>query len=908
MGLRQRRRWAGGMSLALSSALAASLAATGVVSSAWADSGDGQATVRVVREVNANGRWDSVLEPGWAGVQVVLTDDAGNSVTGTTDANGVVKLDPGSSLSKGKYRIEVKNPDPKVYSPGQASPRTDLLDRTVLSSNVEFVDLSGGKNVEVTTSFWSPEDYCQRNVRLAAVCQNANIPTAAPPSKRTLSSFTFNTRGDAVANPGLVTDLSTEAETGTQWGLGYNKVTRQLFTSAYAKRGSKYGPGGPGAIYRTNPANGQTALFTRVPNPGTTPHQPGVNMDLAFGPVVGKESLGDLDITPDGKDLFVVNLHDRRLYRYDAMQATAAAPKASYSIPDPGCAAAGDWRPFGLGIQDGKVYVGGVCSAQSTGNKNDMRAVVQGFDPTTGQFTGKVMDQDLVYPRYAHSPRNADFCKGRSWYPWTNTRPATQDGVVCPPGGIANPEPELSDIDFEVNGDMVVSFADRFADRAGWALPDFPGTPATSALNGGDINRACRGSNHMFVLDGNGGCTANDTLETNGGLQPLDAREFYPGDYANYAGWHSETAEGSVAISKVETSMPMISEDPIRDPITGHGLHYLNRSNGTRVSDFNNGGLYLNDDFGKSRGMGDLETMCDQAPLQLGNRVWQDTDEDGIQDPGEQPLVGATVNLYDADGNKIGTTVTNSRGEYYFDSTITKNVAAEDLQYGRTYTIKMDNPADYQAGGVLEGSSPTRPNVGDNEQIDSNGETGGSPFPAITVTPQGAGQNNHSGDFGFTKSSVDLGVDKTAPAKVLGGAAIEYQVTVTNNGPNDSTGWKVTDPIPAGITDARTADPGCSINNQILTCTGGPLKVGQSHIITVRGLAPNPPVDTMIENCAVVMGNEPDPNPSNDKACDPTEIDVPVIDPAIGTAAAALLTLTGTLYHHRRRHTIERTR
>ncbi|MER6525358.1 SdrD B-like domain-containing protein, partial [Streptomyces sp. NPDC001508] len=796
------------MSLALSAALSASLAATGVVSAispAAADSGDGDATVRVVREVNANGKWDQALEPGMSGVTVVLTDDEGRSITGTTQADGTVKLTPGNSLGGGKYRVEVKNPDEGVLFPGFASARSNLIDPTVLSSNVEFVDLSGGKNVEITTSFWSPEDYCQKNVTLVAVCQNPTIPppNPTPPGKRTVSSFSFNTRGDAVANPGLVTDLANEATTGTLWGSGYNRVTKQLFTAAYAKRGTKYGPGGAGAIYRIDPATKQTSLFTKVPNPGTTQHQPDVNMDLAFGPAVGKESLGDLDISPDGKDLYVVNLHDRRLYRYDATQPTAAAPKASYPIKDPGCATNSDWRPFGLGVQDGKVYVGGVCSAQSTRTKDDMRAVVQVFDPVTGQFTGTVMDQPIKYPRTGYAPIRNDFCAARSWYPWSDTRPATQDGVTCAPGTILNPEPELSDIDFEINGDMVVSFADRFADRAGWGLPAFPGTGwvATTALNAGDLNRACRGGNHMFVLDGNGGCKNNATLETNGGLQPLNVREFYPGEHAaGGAGWHAEAAEGSTVISKVETTMPFIAEDPIQDPITGHGLAWLNRSDGTRVAEDNTGGIYLNNNFGKSRGIGDLEMLCDEAPLQIGNRVWKDTDQDGIQDPGEPGLAGATVNLYDAAGKKIGTAVTNERGEYYFDSTVTKNVRPEDFPYGKTYTIKMDNPDDYQTGGVLDGWKPTRPNQGDNDQTDSSGETSGNPFPAVEVTPKGAGHNDHGADFGFTNPQADLSVIKTGPAKVGPGQDIEYNIIITNNGPNRATRWTVTDPLPDGIT------------------------------------------------------------------------------------------------------------
>ncbi|MEU2718537.1 hypothetical protein ABZ624_40330, partial [Streptomyces sp. NPDC007205] len=628
MEQRQRRRWAGGLSLGLSAALSVSMGVAGfagLVSPAFADSGDGSATIRVVREVNANGKWDQGLEPGWSGVTVVLTDDAGRSVTGVTQADGTVKLSPGTSLSGGKYRVEVKNPDPKAYFPGAASPRTELLDPTVLSSNVEFVDLSAGKNVEVTTSFWSPEDYCQKNATLVTACQNPTIPKPAPDTNKTLTSFPFNTRGDATVTPSLVNVLANNGQTGTVWGVGYNKVTKQLFSAAYAKRGTKYGPGGPGAIYRTNPATKQTALFTRVPNPGTTVHQPGVRMDEAFGPVVGKESLGDLDVSSDGKDLYVVNLHDRRLYRYDATQATAAAPKASYSIQDPGCASPGDWHPFGLGIQDSKVYVGGVCSAESTHNSADMRAVVKVFDPVTGQFTGTVMDQSLNFPRgglgtvsapghcWAHGPSG--------WYPWTETRPATQDGVSCTNDFIQNPEAELSDINFETNGDMVVGFADRFTDRTGWRLPATSGAwPATTAFNGGDINRACRGGNHMFVLDGNGGCTNNATPANDGG-EPANVKEFYPGD--NLATNHQEISEGGVAVDKVETRIPFTAMDPIGK--TGSGVRWVDRTTGTSSPDTD--GLYLNGAFGKSRGIGDLEVLCDQAPLQIGNRVWQDTNE-----------------------------------------------------------------------------------------------------------------------------------------------------------------------------------------------------------------------------------------------------------------------------------------
>ncbi|MFJ2868410.1 hypothetical protein ACIO5E_36970, partial [Kitasatospora sp. NPDC087314] len=132
----------------------------------------------------------------------------------------------------------------------------------------------------------------------------------------------------------------------TVCGIAWNKADRRVFSSAMAKRTTDYGPGGAGGIYVTDLARKKTTLFATVPDAGATVH--GGGTDDAFLDVPGRESLGGIKVTDDGGDLFVVNLNDRRLYRYDATVPTAAAPKASYPIPDPGCPAAGDWRPFGL--------------------------------------------------------------------------------------------------------------------------------------------------------------------------------------------------------------------------------------------------------------------------------------------------------------------------------------------------------------------------------------------------------------------------------------------------------------------------------------------------------------------------------------------------------------------------------
>jgi hypothetical protein len=50
----------------------------------------------------------------------------------------------------------------------------------------------------------------------------------------------------------------------------------------------------------------------------------------------------------------------------------------------------------------------------------------------------------------------------------------------------------------------------------------------------------------------------------------------------------------------------------------------------------------------------------------IGDRVWNDADGDGVQDPGELGIPGVTVNLYDADGNWLAATVTDAFGNYLF--------------------------------------------------------------------------------------------------------------------------------------------------------------------------------------------------------------------------------------------------
>ncbi|WP_228388993.1 DUF7507 domain-containing protein, partial [Streptomyces jumonjinensis] len=122
----------------------------------------------------------------------------------------------------------------------------------------------------------------------------------------------------------------------------------------------------------------------------------------------------------------------------------------------------------------------------------------------------------------------------------------------------------------------------------------------------------------------------------------------------------------------------------------------------------------------------------------------------------------------------------------------------------------------------------------------------------------------------FVAIEVDLGIVKTGPASVGPGGQITYTLTVTNHGPDDSTGYTVSDTLPAGLSGAATSTPGCSISAGVLTCTGSALANGVSTTIQVTGTAAAGA--TSLVNTATVTGDDDDPNPNNNTSTTTTTV------------------------------------
>ena len=83
------------------------------------------------------------------------------------------------------------------------------------------------------------------------------------------------------------------------------------------------------------------------------------------------------------------------------------------------------------------------------------------------------------------------------------------------------------------------------------------------------------------------------------------------------------------------------------------------------------------------------------APGSIGDRVWKDTDADGVQDANEVGVAGVTVVLLNAAGQPIATTTTDAFGNYKFSG-----LPAGD------YSVRITPPANYSLSAKGLGGDP----------------------------------------------------------------------------------------------------------------------------------------------------------------------------------------------------------
>jgi hypothetical protein len=767
----------------------------------------------VFNDYNADGIKQAGETNGAAGVTVTAFDKNGATYTTTTNSAGRYCLT--IPLANYPVRVEFTN-IPSEFSGGFTTRQG--------ADNGSTVQFYAAPNNSADIGVNNPVDYCQSNPKVLIPCfffgdpllstGNMSTDAAAEPS---MVRFDYNNDGVEIG----VEKFAIASETGPVWGIAYKKTTGHLYGAATVRRHAGLGPQGLGGIYVIN-AKGpmgmgnvvdawsvETQLGIDVQNPmspfggSTNPATSNANRGLAankFTPsvdaqafsAVGKIGLGDIDIAEDENSLWFVNQYDKKLYGVNiagynpaipATRPTAANITVNTTIPDPGCVN-GEWRPFGTKYRRGIVYVGGVCNAITSGMLSDLRASVQAYNIAGNSWT-EIFNFPLTYPK--GSPLSATGEKG--WHAWTDSF-ATMLAGSNAGNSIVYSVPMFTDIEFDLDGTMVLGFNDRSGMQTGRDnYAPTGGTTLYTGFVGGDILRAFF-SNGTYVLENNAKAGPTTGFSPNNNEGP-GFGEFYEDNW-RAPGGHTETTVGGLAILPGSGEVVSSSMDPHDSSIWAAGVRYMSNSTGARThalavySDSNDPG---SNTLGKSTGIGDVELRCETLNyIDLGNRLWMDANRNGIQDPGEMPIQGATVRLYQQGNNTaVATAVTAADGTYHFTSVDADNngvadtdnnlndnvglVSGAGLLPNTNYVIRLDRAADYQFGGALYGKRlssgnagggvyGTLPDLRDSDAVSGNvyGLPGGN-YPEIVVQhlangspvsgTGGYGEVDHTMDFGF---------------------------------------------------------------------------------------------------------------------------------------------------------------
>ena len=479
-------------------------------------------------------------------------------------------------------------------------------------------------------------------------------------------------------------------------------------------------------------------------------------------------------------------------------------------------------RPFALRLDPTtrKPIVGGVCTNEAAAINMNMgtqgttgmaeNAWIMTLDPSSSTFTTNTTFS-LDYPHLSDAcgittdgivsplPQpdlggDSNYCWPSMWHAWTDDFDGIQTWNHTINGNTADginfsgaySQPMFAGLDVLADGSFVVGMADRMNFQTGWfnAPPDANKGSSSSmqyqvgASVSGDVLLLCK-TGSTWTRETEGGCGSYQaaTRAYAGPARETAQAEFfddnifgimagaYSGDPA-----HIELANAAVQVwpRSGTQQVAFTAMDPAGEFNAG-GVRWVSSTTGNAINGVdvtspkingsaNNPPLYATSSFAKNVNLGGLEIICDSAPAEIGNRVWIDTDKDGIQDPGEPVAAGITVRLYGLDGTLLGTAITDSLGQYYFRTTTTEAAAGDGDNTGplplRTATqIRFDNPDDYasgaplyQLGATISGSAST--NGALTGASNSNLASAGG-FPYIDVPAIGTGVVDLTYDAGF---------------------------------------------------------------------------------------------------------------------------------------------------------------
>jgi trimeric autotransporter adhesin len=513
----------------------------------------------------------------------------------------------------------------------------------------------------------------------------------------------------------------------------------------------------------------------------------------------------------------------------------AADVTGSWVIPDPAIAGT-IWHPMAVKVQNNKIYVGGVTVKETTGKHNiadtaNMRGVVYEFNPVTNLFT-EVLRFPLSHRRgFSNNDYRYEF-RNNYWSAWQNngdislTAPLRADmkaSIVTPPpatwpSALYYAQPMLCNIEFDVDGSMILGIRDRFGDQGGYAnyfeTGNEPGE-TYRVISSGEVLKAGK-SGSSWVLENNGSVTNNGVTTTTPGS--TDNNPALVGTFAGYTTgdtpWGGDYGPGGGYFYYNHNFSLTGVPAPFNTPAVANANHYLKSNGGLAVypgynevmatamdpvnkgyssgiirnfnSGVNAGNMSARSElivenpndpsgFGKAGALGDLELLLDAEAMEIGNRVWDDANGNGIQDAHETGIQGVKVVLrspgtdgvYGNIDDQTWSVITDAEGHYYFDATIVNDNRRPSSWLGVSATNSGILPGfEYRieisiAQASLIGYHLTGANQTSNDAIDSDGSLSAGSVRYV-VNPGGSTatasefSNDYNVDFGFYATLLPL--------------------------------------------------------------------------------------------------------------------------------------------------------
>jgi hypothetical protein len=606
------------------------------------------------------------------------------------------------------------------------------------------------------------------------------------------------------------------------------------------------------SVFGTGGTSGLTAIYVADysgPNAGISSHKTLVQLSsLGFStaaqnpigavqPRFGEYGLGGIAISPDGNSLFVANLGKGNIIKinisnvnYASLPATAPVAGDISEISFPSTIAGftqgtdGFFRATAMKTYAGDVYISGTFDGSLRGDNSAVRIVVFKLNPTTNALTEVFSYNPTLFN--VGNLQTVGLIQTR----WT-AGPDVNGGVA----GYKDLQPVVSGFDFDNYGAITLGITNRAvynlntANETGYVISTWRNANGTYTLE----NDGIRGP----LSQVNDGTTMHGLFNTGPG-----------GDlFYDQSIGHPYIFSGGLLNVTGKNVMAMGVTDPLM--VQSFGVRYDGQSDGGILGGIGLGG-------GKLFALVGVDAVCQiNDPVEVGNYVWRDSNDNGIQDGNELPLENVTVQLLNSSGTVIATATTDPSGYYVFSSDPNRTSTAShryQLTFtpGANYTIRIPNISGGSQQSALSGLFLTVKDQG-TDVNDSDGSAVAANAD-VTFVMGTEGQNNHTYDFGFgtTPSCVisiacngtnttcglingsisttltgNAGVvsylwsNSATTSDITGVGAGTYTVTVTEGACTATCSAAIVSSVATTVTCAKTDNTNCASPNGTATAT-----------------------------------------------------------------------------------------